>query len=180
MALTGLQIYKYLPKTNCKKCGQPTCLAFAMKLAQKGIELSACPDVSDEAKTALDSASRPPIQLVTIGQGERKFAVGNETVMHRHEKTFVHEPGLMVRLRAGAAKDETLALLDKVDKYCVERVGSDLRLSGFALDGAGADAAAYNEFVGLVASQRTPRRARSPHSAGTPSAALASFWRQAS
>src|SRR5512143_616908 len=99
MALTGLQIYKFLPKTNCKKCGQPTCLAFAMKLAQKQAELTACPDISEEAKTALESASRPPIRLVAVGSGDCKFEVGNETVMYRHEKTFYHEPGLMVRIK---------------------------------------------------------------------------------
>ncbi len=33
MALTGIQIFKLLPKTNCKECGVPTCLAFAMNLA---------------------------------------------------------------------------------------------------------------------------------------------------
>ena len=56
MALTGLQIYKLLPKTNCKDCGFPTCLAFSMKLAQQAIELSACPHVSEEAKQALEKA----------------------------------------------------------------------------------------------------------------------------
>ncbi len=56
MALTGIQIFKLLPKTNCKKCGFPTCLAFAMKLAQGGVELSACPDVSEEAKNTLGAA----------------------------------------------------------------------------------------------------------------------------
>ena len=100
MALTGLQIYKLLPQTNCKECGFPTCLAFAMKLAQKGTELDKCPYVSDEAKTALDAASAPPIKLVTIGAGERAFEVGNETVMFRHEKTFVHQPGLVVRVKS--------------------------------------------------------------------------------
>ena len=90
MALTGIEIYKYLPKTNCKKCGFPTCLAFAMKLAQRAVELSACPDISEEAKAALEAAARPPIRLVTVGAGDRKIEVGNEVVMFRHEKTFVH------------------------------------------------------------------------------------------
>jgi len=150
MALTGLQIYKYLPKTNCKKCGYPTCLAFAMKLAQKGAELSACPDISEEGKQALDSASRPPIQLVTIGAGARKLSVGNETVCFRHEKTFVHEPGIMVRLRASDPKEEALALVDRVERYCIERVGMQLRLNGFAVDGTGAAPAAFAEFVAAV------------------------------
>ena len=47
MALTGIEIYKFLPKTNCKECGFPTCLAFAMKLAAKGVELSLCPYVAE-------------------------------------------------------------------------------------------------------------------------------------
>ena len=141
MALTGLQIYKLLPKTNCKECGFPTCLAFAMKLAQKGAELDACPYVSDEARTALDAASAPPIRLVGVGAGERRFEVGNEVAMFRHEKTFYHQPGLVVRLRsddgelAGHAAD--------LAGYEVERVGMKLRLDGAAIDDAGAGAAAY-------------------------------------
>ena len=81
MALSGLQIYKLLPQTNCKECGFPTCLAFAMKLAQKGTELDKCPYVSEEAKTALDAASAPPIKLVTVGVGDRAFGVGNESAI---------------------------------------------------------------------------------------------------
>ena len=50
MALTGMQIFKLLPKTNCKECGVPTCLAFAMNLASGKAELDACPYVSDEAR----------------------------------------------------------------------------------------------------------------------------------
>ena len=57
MALSGIQIYKLLPKTNCKDCGFPTCLAFAMKLAAKQAELSACPHVSEEAAAELSEAS---------------------------------------------------------------------------------------------------------------------------
>jgi acetyl-CoA decarbonylase/synthase, CODH/ACS complex subunit gamma len=149
MALTGLQIYKFLPRTNCKKCGYPTCLAFAMKLSQKGAELSSCPDISEEGKAALDSASRPPIQLVTIGKGDRAFAVGNETVLFRHEKTFVHQPGLLVRVRATDPADKVAATVAAVEGHFVERVGTQLRIDGFALDGQGASA---GQFADLVAS----------------------------
>ena len=141
MALSGLQIYKLLPQTNCKECGFPTCLAFAMKLAQKGTELDKCPYVSDEAKTALDAASAPPIKLVTIGAGERAFEVGNETVMFRHEKTFVHQPGLVVRVKSDAADLAEVAAASAA--YDVERVGMTLTLDGLAVEDAGGDAAAY-------------------------------------
>ena len=88
MALTGIQIFKLLPKTNCKECGVPTCLAFAMNLASGKAELDACPYVSDEAREQLAEASAPPIRPVAIGKGVRAATTGGETVQYRHEKTF--------------------------------------------------------------------------------------------
>ena len=60
MALSGLDIYKLLPKTNCKECGFPTCLAFAMQLAKKAVSIEKCPPVTAESKAALEQASQPP------------------------------------------------------------------------------------------------------------------------
>ena len=72
MALTGIQIFKLLPKTNCKECGVPTCLAFAMNLASSKAELDSCPYVSDDARAQLAEASAPPIRPVAIGRGVRR------------------------------------------------------------------------------------------------------------
>ena len=141
MALTGLEIYKLLPKTNCKECGFPTCLAFAMKLAQKGAELEKCPYVSDEAKAALDAASAPPIRLIAVGSGERTFAVGNEVALFRHEKTFYHQPGLMLRVKSDDA--QLAEVVSRAADYQVERVGMTLRLDGVAVEDAGGGPAAY-------------------------------------
>ncbi|MCX5715272.1 MAG: acetyl-CoA decarbonylase/synthase complex subunit gamma, partial [Candidatus Omnitrophica bacterium] len=93
MALSGLEIYKLLPKTNCKDCGFPTCLAFAMQLASKKTSLDKCVHVNEAGRQALESASQPPIQLVTIGTGDNKLELGNETVLFRHEETFYHPAG---------------------------------------------------------------------------------------
>ena len=90
MALSGIEIFKQLPKTNCKECGFPTCLAFAMSLSQGKSELEACPEVSDEAKASLSEASEPPIRTVTIGSDGSAIKAGGETVLFRHEKTFVN------------------------------------------------------------------------------------------
>ena len=73
MGLTGIQIFKLLPKTNCAECGVPTCLAFAMNLAAGKAELDSCPYVSDEAREQLAEASAPPIRPVAIGAGTRAF-----------------------------------------------------------------------------------------------------------
>ena len=129
MALTGIEIYKFLPKTNCKKCGFPTCLAFAMKVSQKGVDITACPDLSPEAKEALEAAGRPPIRLVTIGSDGKKIEVGNEVVMFRHEKTFYHKPGLFIRVRDDEAADGIKAKVAETDAYKVDYVGLELTLA---------------------------------------------------
>jgi acetyl-CoA decarbonylase/synthase complex subunit gamma len=148
MALTGLDIYKLLPKTNCKECGFPTCLAFAMKLAQKGTELNKCPYVSEESKAALDAASAPPIRLVTVGTGDRKIEVGNEVVLFRHEKTFFHQPGLVIRVKDNDPKlAEAVA---QADAYEVERVGMKLSLNGIAVENASGEAGVFAKAVETV------------------------------
>lgn len=128
MALTGLDIFKMLPRTNCGECGIPTCMAFAMKLAAKNAELSACPYASDEAKEKIGAASRPPIRLVKIGPAEQETAVGNETVMFRHEKTFVHGTAIAVAFSDQQAATDLADLSEKVKGYCLERVGERLIL----------------------------------------------------
>src|SRR4030065_476394 len=133
MPLTGLEIYKLLPQTNCRECGYPTCLAFAMKLAARQAELSQCPYVSEETKAQLDSASAPPIRLISLGQDGHKLEVGNETVIFRHEKTFYHQPGLIYRLRDDLDDAEFTRRLNEVADYQVERVGMSLRPDGVAI-----------------------------------------------
>jgi acetyl-CoA decarbonylase/synthase complex subunit gamma len=137
VALTGIDIFKQLPKTNCRECGQPTCLAFAMKLAQKQASLEQCPHVSEGAKAALAGASAPPIKLVTIGVGERKFEAGNETVLFRHEETFYHPTGLAITVDANRPEAEVAAQVKAVAEVGFERVGRLLRLDAVALKGEG-------------------------------------------
>lgn len=96
MGLTGLEIYKLLPKTNCKECGQATCLAFAMQLAAGKASLDQCPHVSEAAREALESASAPPVALVKIGVGDKEHVLGHETVLFRHDKRFEHPTALAV------------------------------------------------------------------------------------
>ncbi|NIO29805.1 MAG: acetyl-CoA decarbonylase/synthase complex subunit gamma [Candidatus Latescibacteria bacterium] len=125
MALSGLDIFKLLPKTNCGECGVPTCMAFAMKLAQKKAELSECPYASEDAKTTLGAASEPPIRLVKIGSGNTA-EVGNETVMFRHEKTFFHQTGIAIELCTSEGKNKLLEKIKEIENYGVERVGETL------------------------------------------------------
>ena len=154
MGLSGLAIYKLLPRTNCKECGFPTCLAFAMKLAARQAELSSCPYVSDEAKATLDAASAPPIRLVTVGAGERKVEVGNETVLFRHEKTFYHQPGIFYRLKDDTPPEEFSGRLEAIAHYAVERVGISMGVDGVAIVNASGDTGSFATCVQQLVSAR--------------------------
>jgi acetyl-CoA decarbonylase/synthase, CODH/ACS complex subunit gamma len=133
MPMTGLQIFKLLPNTNCRKCGYPTCLAFAMKLAAGRESLGKCPDASEEARAALGAASAPPIRAVVIGRGERAITVGEETVFFRHEKTFVRRPALF-RVLTAAEGDSTL---DGWSAVSIVRAGETFGIDGVAVTESG-------------------------------------------
>jgi acetyl-CoA decarbonylase/synthase complex subunit gamma len=141
--LTGMDIFKLLPKTNCGECGVATCMAFAMKLAQKNAELSQCPYASDEATKVIGAASEPPIRLVKIGTGKHAVAIGNETVMFRHDKTFVHQTAIALCLDdtlGGAAISKTAA---DMEAYAIVRVGETLRVDMLCINNASGDADAF-------------------------------------
>jgi len=127
MPLTGIEIFKLLPKTNCGECGVPTCLAFAMALAAGKAELSACPYVSDEAKEKLEEASAPPIRPVTVGVGDTAIKVGGETVMFRHEKRFENPPGFAIFISDTMTDEEIDSRLDRFNSLQYERVGLNLK-----------------------------------------------------
>ncbi len=138
MALTGLQIQKLLPKTNCKECGSNTCLAFAMKLAAKKAELSECPYASEEAKRVLGAASEPPVR--TIGLGPKKsLHIGGETVLYRHEKTFVHQTALAININDTDSMESIDKTVAAVAGYSLYRVGETLTLDLIALTQKGKD-----------------------------------------
>jgi acetyl-CoA decarbonylase/synthase complex subunit gamma len=137
MALSGIQIYKLLPQTNCKDCGFPTCLAFAMKLAAKQADLDKCPHVSEEAREQLAESAAPPVRLVTLNADGREAKAGNEIVLFRHEKTFFNPCGLFVRLRDSEPLDMLKAKAKEAADYGVEYVGMTLTLDGLAVEATG-------------------------------------------
>ena len=151
MALTGLQIFKLLPKTNCGECGIPTCMAFAMKLAAKSAELAACPYASDEAKKTIGAASKPPIRLVKIGPPDHEVLVGNETVLFRHEKTFVHPTAFAVAFSDAEPIAESCHEIAKVRDYCLERVGERLELNLLLVDNQSEEVEPFVELVKTAA-----------------------------
>lgn len=150
MALKALDIYKILPKKNCKECGDPTCLTFAMKLAAGKADVDLCPYLDENAKSVLGATTRPPIRLLTIGVGERSFAVGEEFVLYRHDKTFYHQPGIFLRVLDTRRHDEIAAITARVRDETFTRVGTGLRFNGVAVMNASGSAEAFAKAVETV------------------------------
>lgn len=143
MPISGIEIFKLLPggqkppspKANCKECGLPTCMAFAMKLASKQVELAACPHVSDESKAKLQDSSAPPIRLITVKGAGTEVKAGNELCLYRHEKTFYNKPGLFIRVKASQAN--LAEAVTTADEYRVNYVGNAHGINGFAVQADG-------------------------------------------
>jgi len=151
MALTGIQIFKLLPKTNCKECGVPTCLAFAMNLASGKAELDSCPYVSDEAREKLSEASAPPIRPVAVGKGVRAATAGGETVQYRHEKTFYNKTMMAAVVASDIAEADLETKLKLWNAFQYERVGLNLRPELIALKDAGGGGDAFAKAAKKIA-----------------------------
>ncbi len=137
MALTGIQIFKLLPKTNCGECKYPTCLAFAMALAAGKAELDVCPHVTHDAREQLSDASAPPIRQLSICIGDYEVKIGGETVLFRHEKTFFNKPGIAILIEDTMDDEEIERRFKTLSTYQFERIGMTLRPEMVALKNKG-------------------------------------------
>ncbi len=152
MALSGLEIFKKLPKTNCKDCGFPTCLAFAMQLAAGKVELEKCPHISDEAKEALSEASQPPILKVQVGTGDDSFTVGEETVMFRHDRTFVNQNAFAVTVKDNMDSGKIEEMVKSINKVEYERVGQVLKIDAVCIKNESKSKEKFLEVIDKVVS----------------------------
>jgi acetyl-CoA decarbonylase/synthase complex subunit gamma len=151
MALKGLDIFKLTPKTNCKDCGNPTCMAFAMKVAQGALAIDKCPHMSPDALKILSEATEPPMKLIKIGAGGTEHSLGAETVLFRHDKTFVSKTLYGVNIRAGY-EDEAIPALLNID---YERIGERMYVELINLEYTGGEAAYLEAVKKALAAGRT-------------------------
>jgi len=147
MGMTGIEIFKLLPKTNCGDCGVATCLAFAMNLAGGKAELDQCPHVTEDAKKKLVASSAPPIRPITIGDGEYQIKIGGELVLFRHEKTFFNPTGLACLV---TTDEESSSIEGKIERFKAlryDRVGLILKPELFAVKDTSGDAVKFESLI---------------------------------
>ena len=153
MGLTGLEIYKQLPKKNCGECGPPTCLAFAMSLANGKASLESCPYVTDEAKANLEAASAPPIAKIVVGKGQSEYEMGDETELFRHDKRYYHETAMAFLVSDSLNDEELNAKVDEINGLVFERVGQTYKVQMLAVANDSGDASKFQEIVQKVAAK---------------------------
>jgi acetyl-CoA decarbonylase/synthase complex subunit gamma len=153
MALKGTDVVKRLPeggKKNCRECGFPTCFAFAMKLAAGGVSLDKCPYLLPDVKAELEEALAPPIKPVTIGTGKNALEIGAEEVIYRHEKTFIHQPGIALLISDKEAETKVDEKLKKIKELQFPWVGLTLKANVLALQFESGDKAKFEALVKKV------------------------------
>ncbi len=143
MALSGLDIYKLLPKTNCKKCGFATCLAFAMQLAKKASSVENCPFISQEAKDKIISASLAPIKSISLESRCGELILGGEKVLFRHEEKFFNPCAIGIIFEDSLSEAKLIEKISDVKRLSFERVGEILTVDVVALKYSGIDAGKY-------------------------------------
>ena len=156
MELSGLQIFKYLPaakkaeNSNCKKCGCPTCMAFALKLAKKQVEISKCPCAPQDLKEFFEQNSKQPQNTIEING----LKIGGENVLYRHEKTFVNKTAIAILI--DTEQKGWREKLKRVRDFEITRVSEAMKIDLVILKGAvpkdlteGLNVISYEEFKSL-------------------------------
>lgn len=135
--LSPIAIYKNLPKTNCKECGQDNCMAFATKIVNREVELEACkpvlkPEFAKQYATLKDML-KPAVKEVTIGVGEKAKKIGGKLVMYRHELTYKNPTAIAIDVTDEMPENELVARVQKTENFSFEYIGNTLKLDMIAV-----------------------------------------------
>lgn len=128
MEMTGLQIFKFLPAakkeehSNCKECGCPTCMAFALKLAKKNINIEKCPYIKDELKEKYAHSVKHAQETVEFCD----LKIGGENVLYRHEKTFINRTVFAVLV--DCANRDYLEKINRINAFEIKGVNENFKV----------------------------------------------------
>ena len=147
MALKGLDIFKMSPKKNCKECGNPTCMAFCMKVAQGSVSIDKCPYFSEEAKAMLNESTAPAMKTITVGEHK----LGGETVLFRHEKTLVNKNLFAVCVCTDCDDEKVEKKLADLQKIDYQRIGERMYVEFIYVANKQTDSAVYAKLVAKCA-----------------------------
>ena len=136
--LNPLHVYRFLPQTNCGKCGEKSCMAFASRLIEREVPVEKCTPLFEDPKYAkkreeLLKLIRPPVKEVKFGVPPNEIKIGGKDVVYRHEWTWRFQTPIMIDLHDEMSEDELKKRIDFVNNFAYIRIGKELRLDGIAI-----------------------------------------------
>ena len=149
--ISPIDIYKLLPRTNCKECGEENCMAFATRLMNREVSLEKCPPLFDEknkdAYQKLWDMLKPPVKEVTVGIGERAAKIGGKLVMYRHELTYVNPTCIAIDVTDEMNTELFKTRVKSVEDFIFSYIGMDLKLDMFAIRSTSNDPKKFKDAV---------------------------------
>jgi acetyl-CoA decarbonylase/synthase complex subunit gamma len=153
--VSPIDVYRLLPGTACKECGEPNCMAFATRLVNGEVSLDACPPLkTGEHQTLyleLQQLLAPAVRAVTFGSGEKAITIGGKHVLQRHELTYHNPPPIAIEISDQMREEEVEERVRKTLAFSYLYIGRDLHLDAFAIRAESKDAAAFASTVKKVA-----------------------------
>jgi acetyl-CoA decarbonylase/synthase complex subunit gamma len=135
--LSPIDVYKLLPKTNCKECGQENCMAFATKIVNREVNIDQCPPLlkkeNEKAYKQLKEMLKPAVKEVVVGVGDKAVKIGGKLVMYRHEFTYFNPTAIAIDVTDEMPEDELLSRVKKTENFSYEYIGYTLKLNMIAV-----------------------------------------------
>jgi acetyl-CoA decarbonylase/synthase complex subunit gamma len=135
--LSPIDVYKLLPKTNCKECGEENCMAFATKIVNREVNVDQCTPLlkKENAKAygQLKEMLKPPVKEVVVGEGEKAVKLGGKLVMYRHEFTYFNPTAIAIDVTDEMTDEELLGRIKKTENFSYEYIGYTLKLDMIAV-----------------------------------------------
>ncbi len=149
--LSPIEVYKLLPKTNCKACGQQNCMAFATKIVNREVTLESCPQLlkkeNENLYNQLKELLRPPVREVIIGAGEKAKKIGGKLVMYRHEFAYFNPTVIAIDVTDEMNENDLVSRIKRVENFSYEYIGYTLKLDMIAIRCTSGDAEKFKNTV---------------------------------
>jgi acetyl-CoA decarbonylase/synthase complex subunit gamma len=141
--LSPIDVYKLLPKTNCKECGEENCMAFATKIVNREVQVDQCPPLlkkeNEKAYNQLKEMLKPPVKEVVVGAGANAVKLGGKLVMHRHEFTYFNPTAIAIDVTDEMPEEELLNRVKRTEQFSYEYIGYTLKLDMIAVRSTSGD-----------------------------------------
>jgi len=135
--LSPIDVYKLLPKTNCKECGVENCMAFATKIVNREITIDQCKPLlkkeNEKAYAKLKEMLKPAVKEVVVGVGEKAVKLGGKLVMFRHEFTYTNPTAIAIDVTDEMPEAELIKRVKQTESFSYEYIGYTLKLNMVAV-----------------------------------------------